>query len=96
MLRQWERLLTILTNGLSPRPSGQKPGHVKTEVPWALREITKDVHVSQRMGNSLCSQPALFMSALGGIESLVDRNIETQIEERWRTERTNELGQQGK
>jgi hypothetical protein len=28
---------------------------------------SEDAHVSQRMGNSLCSQPALLMSAFGGI-----------------------------
>ena len=52
-----------------PQAFGTETGHVRTEVPWALRKATIDVHVSQRMGNSLCSQPALFMSALGGIES---------------------------
>jgi hypothetical protein len=33
----------------------------------AVRKIRKNVHVSQRIGNSLCSHPALLMSALGGI-----------------------------
>lgn len=76
-----------------PQAFGTETGHVKTEVPWALPETTKDVHVSQRMGNSLCSQPALFMSALGGIRTLFGRNIET---DRGKMERTNKLGQQSR
>ena len=52
---------TILMNGLSPRPFCESLEVRKKQAIW------EDAHVSHRMGNSLCSHPALLMSALGGI-----------------------------
>lgn len=41
---------------------------LRSPVRWiSSRASTTYSHVSQRMGNSLCSHPALFISALGGI-----------------------------
>ena len=45
--------------GLSPKPTTIQKESI-TEL-----EIDMDIHVSQRMGNSLCSHPALLISALG-------------------------------
>ena len=53
-------LRTILMNGLSPRPFGKVSVGVK-------EGKSKGAHVSQSIGNSLCSHPALLMSAFGGI-----------------------------
>ena len=54
---------TIRTNALSPRP---------LEVQLTkCEELHLYAQVSQRIGNSLCSQPALLISAFGGIFEFV-------------------------
>ena len=53
---------TMRRNGLSPKPTSSKTSDVgRTE------SRSEDVQVSQMIGNSLCSHPALLMSAFGGI-----------------------------
>lgn len=57
---------TIRMNGLSPRP---KVMHQLCQLRQNSLEggIRGGVHVSHKIGNSLCSHPALLISALGGI-----------------------------
>ena len=55
---------TIRINGLSPRPKlAQRLCQLR---PDPLKD-EDDIHVSHKMGNSLCSHPALLMSDFGGI-----------------------------
>ncbi len=56
--------LTMRINGLSP-----KPGKLLNK--QSMISGNRHAHVSQRIGNSLCSHPALLISALGGILSVV-------------------------
>lgn len=61
---------TIRMNGLSPRPGVmQQVCQLFLEFSGGWNE-ERGVHVSHKMGNSLCSHPALLISAFGGIRSI--------------------------
>lgn len=58
------------TKALSP-----KPGGCLMSTPSGTAAQTQHVHVSQRMGNSLCSHPALFMSSFGITAGSVSKRV---------------------
>ena len=64
---QLEMLQAVLsqTHHSNKRIVSQTYNIIQKESSTTQLEIEMNIHVSQRMGNSLCSHPALLISALG-------------------------------